>query len=277
MVSRGCGYLGVAGLLTLQIAMAAWAEDVPVHGPVAGLFPAVAGPQDWTRQAGGLAGPQFVPDAGPTAAAPDAVQPPLGQWSSAVGVSRPQPGTWPSQAIPSSGWAVSEQVPPRRPTMDAIPPTLAGPAPAPRLAVDSRWAASGFVPGDPQMPPGPIVGSVPPQDRRAVQRAVLVGVVHGRLSNKGRPLVNCQVVIVPLHEQNGVSAFDPDRKPLATVTDEQGEYHFDDVPPGSYKLTWLPQGQRRWIRRIAMSPDVKVHPGEVTRLRDIRVALQTVN
>jgi hypothetical protein len=108
-------------------------------------------------------------------------------------------------------------------------------------------------------------------------RAADGGTVHGRLSNRGRPLVACHVVIVPMHEENGVSCFDPDRKPLDTLTDDQGEYRFEDVAPGAYKLTWLPQGQTRWIRRIAMTPDVKVRNGETTGLREIRVALQTVN
>jgi hypothetical protein len=108
-------------------------------------------------------------------------------------------------------------------------------------------------------------------------RAADGGTVHGRLSNRGRPLVNCHVVIVPMHDENGVSGFDPDRKPLDTLTDDQGEYRFENVAPGAYKLTWLPQGQTRWIRRIAMTPDVKVRNGETTGLKEIRVALQTVN
>jgi hypothetical protein len=49
------------------------------------------------------------------------------------------------------------------------------------------------------------------------------------------------------------------------------------VPAGGYKLAWLPAGQNQWIRRISMQPDVKVHNGETTKLKEIRVALQTIN
>jgi len=103
------------------------------------------------------------------------------------------------------------------------------------------------------------------------------GDVCGRLLNQGRPLVNCHVVIVPLRDVDGVIGADEDRKPLATVTDENGVFHFEDVPEGGYKLTWLPDGQRQWIRRIAMRPDVHVRNGEVTTLKEIRIALQTIN
>ena len=65
------------------------------------------------------------------------------------------------------------------------------------------------------------------------------------------------MVIVPLQEADGAIRMDEDRKPLSTVTDENGEFRFEGVPAGGYKLTWLPEGQRQWIRRIAMRPDVQ--------------------
>jgi hypothetical protein len=103
------------------------------------------------------------------------------------------------------------------------------------------------------------------------------GTVCGRLSNRGRPLVGCHVVIVPMHQENGVFCFDPDRKPLDAVTDDDGVYRFENAPAGQYKLTWLPAGQTRWIRRIAMRPDVTVRSSEATNLKEIRIALQTIN
>ena len=80
-----------------------------------------------------------------------------------------------------------------------------------------------------------------------------------------------------MHQENGVYGYDPDRKPLTTVTDETGEYRFENVPAGEYKLTWLPQGQNQWIRRIAMRPDIKVHSGETTKAKEIRIAMQAIN
>jgi len=110
-----------------------------------------------------------------------------------------------------------------------------------------------------------------------VTTSILGGAVTGRLLNKGHPLVNCSVVIVPLQETDGVLGVDEDRKPLSTLTDANGVFHFEGVPAGGYKLTWLPEGQRQWIRRIAMRPDVHVRYGETTVLKEIRIALQTVN
>ena len=64
---------------------------------------------------------------------------------------------------------------------------------------------------------------------------------------------------------------------MTTTTDADGTYRFENVPAGEYKLTWLPQGQNQWIRRIAMRPDIKVHAGETTNAKEIRVAMQTIN
>jgi hypothetical protein len=103
------------------------------------------------------------------------------------------------------------------------------------------------------------------------------GTVYGRLLNKGRALVRCQVVVVPLHMDKGVYCFDPQRQVINTTTDEEGVYRFENVPAGGYKLTWLPEGQDRWIRRIAMSPDITVRSGETTKAKEIRIAMQTIN
>ena len=79
-----------------------------------------------------------------------------------------------------------------------------------------------------------------PRPAQCSNPRMMGGDVSGRLLNKGRPLVNCHVVIVPLQEADGAIRMDEDRKPLTTVTDENGEFHFEDVPAGGYKLTWLP-------------------------------------
>ncbi len=104
------------------------------------------------------------------------------------------------------------------------------------------------------------------------------GVVHGRLLNGGRPLVSCQVVIRPMKKKMfGGYTYGPTVQPISTTTDVQGVYHFDNVSPGPYKLSWLPQGTNQWIRRIAMRPDVAVRPQETTQVKDIAVALRTIN
>ncbi len=103
------------------------------------------------------------------------------------------------------------------------------------------------------------------------------GMVYGRLLNRGRPLANCQVVMRPVSKTLGGYAFRSVAEPIRTTTDVQGVYRFQNVPPGSYKLSWLPQGTNQWIRRIAMRPDFSVRTQEATQVKDIPVALRTIN
>jgi hypothetical protein len=118
---------------------------------------------------------------------------------------------------------------------------------------------------------GPVLGDAPPSSM-----ATETGTVHGRLLQKGYPVTNCHVVIVPWPKGKSDESLDT-RMPLTTTTDDGGCYCFEHVPPGEYKLTWLPAGSRSWIRRIAMRPDVIVHEGQDLELKDVRMALQTIN
>ncbi len=102
------------------------------------------------------------------------------------------------------------------------------------------------------------------------------GSVHGRLMQGSRPLVNCTVVIVPMHA-DGTSDDGGIRQPIKAVTDADGVYGFEKVPAGPYKLTWLPAGTEQWIRRIEMKPDVFVHEGQDVTVKDIRWAQRTIN
>jgi hypothetical protein len=140
----------------------------------------------------------------------------------------------------------------------------------------AAWPAA--APGNSPIPPAEFGNRYSFQDPRGMVNPSMVGgAVSGRLLNKGRPLVNCTVVIVPFQETESAVGVDEDRKSFSTVTDANGVFHFEGVPAGGYKLTWLPEGQRQWIRRIAMRPDVHVRYGETTVLKEIRIALQTVN
>ena len=108
------------------------------------------------------------------------------------------------------------------------------------------------------------------------QIQIAVGCVHGRLFQRGRALVGCNVVIVPMHK-DGAADDNGIRHPLSAITDADGVYGFDNVPIGAYKLTWLPAGSTQWIRRIEMKPDVFVHEGQDVMLKDIHMATQTIN
>jgi hypothetical protein len=110
----------------------------------------------------------------------------------------------------------------------------------------------------------------------AGQVQIAMGAVHGRLLQRGRPLVGCTVVIVPMHK-DGATDDNGIRQPLSAITDADGFYGFANVPVGGYKLTWLPAGTTQWIRRIEMKPDVFVHEGQDVSVKDVRTAMQTIN
>lgn len=103
------------------------------------------------------------------------------------------------------------------------------------------------------------------------------GTVLGRLMNRGRPLVNCKVSLMPLRKTLGGYTIDARAEPQSEQTGTRGNYRFENVPRGPYKLFWLPAGQRQWIRRIEFKPDVFARTQETLRIKEIRVALRTIN
>ena len=124
-----------------------------------------------------------------------------------------------------------------------------------------------------------ILKSCPEPDQSAAPDRKLAneGTVCGRLLHKGQPVVNCCVAIMCLHKENETDSSGDSRLILSTVTNDQGVYRFEHVPAGEYKLSWLPNGTKQWIRRIALRPDVFVHAGQDVNLIDVRMALQTIN
>ncbi len=104
------------------------------------------------------------------------------------------------------------------------------------------------------------------------------GTVRGRLAQGPRPLANCHVVLIPIKEAaKKTYSYDEAREPLTTTTDDDGNYYFEHAPVGEYKLTWLPEGTKQWIRRLAMKPDITVHRGQAVMVREISFAQRTIN
>ena len=105
------------------------------------------------------------------------------------------------------------------------------------------------------------------------------GQVYGRLFHRGSPLVDCEVALVRLRKTwTGYAIASIAESDLpTTLTDVAGIYHFAGVPPGTYKLKWRPAGHDGWIRRAEIRPDVRVRTDERAQVRDIRVALRTIN
>lgn len=126
-----------------------------------------------------------------------------------------------------------------------------------------------------------LVKSDPPANtiRPSDQVQPATGNVCGRLSHRGRPLVGCKVALVRIRKSmTGYKIVSSDEAELAmTVTDNRGVYHFANVLPGLYKLKWRPSGQESWIRRAELRPDVRVNAAKTTDVKEIRVALRTIN
>ncbi len=102
------------------------------------------------------------------------------------------------------------------------------------------------------------------------------GVVKGRMLYKRKPLPRCQVKIVML-EKWGLLKTVKEGIRFETVTDENGRYHFEKVPPGGYKLYWKPPTESSWIRKMQMEPDIYIEVGETAYLPDRETNLRTVN
>ena len=115
------------------------------------------------------------------------------------------------------------------------------------------------------------------QDSTPDKKLANAGTVRGRLLQNGSPVANCYVVIVPWPKGDKTDPSVDTCEPLSAITDGDGRYFFEHVPSGEYKLTWLPNGTHEWIRRIAMRPDVIVHEGQDLTLKDIRMAMRTIN
>ncbi len=102
-----------------------------------------------------------------------------------------------------------------------------------------------------------------------------MGRVEGVILWKGKPLVNGSVKIV-LERYTGFSfaslqkMFLGDKEKssnqiiLKTETDSQGRYVFEKVPPGQYRLYWMPDTETGWVHRMREKPDFEVITGELT-------------
>jgi hypothetical protein len=102
-----------------------------------------------------------------------------------------------------------------------------------------------------------------------------MGGVQGVIAWQGKPLDNGKVMIA-LETYTGfsISAIKSMLKggkekstvhevSFETQTDSQGRYSFSKVPPGYYRLYWMPDPQTGWVRRLRENPDFEVISGNV--------------
>jgi predicted RNase H-like nuclease (RuvC/YqgF family) len=102
-----------------------------------------------------------------------------------------------------------------------------------------------------------------------------MGGVKGIILWKKKPLVNGSVKIV-LERYTGFSfaslqkMFLGDKEKssdqiiLETKTNTQGRYVFEKVPPGQYRVYWMPDTETGWVHRIREKPDFGVTAGKLT-------------
>lgn len=253
------------------------AFNTAVRLPMTGPATSVGGPAAAIN-----VGPrQIVANNGPAVglSSANAVQPPQGNWL-------PTANRGP-QLPPSNAQTSYLAAPPGNgviglPSMSPLPPGgasgVAAVPPGAGQAVDGTWREDGHfviinINGKETKLLKPEVNQ-----SAATNQPLEEGTVRGRLLQGKRPLANCHVVMMPIREEGKKAyAYDETRDPQAAITDSDGDYFFEHVPAGKYKLTWLPQGTKQWIRRLAIKPDVVVHGGQSASVREIRAAQSTIN
>jgi hypothetical protein len=103
-----------------------------------------------------------------------------------------------------------------------------------------------------------------------------MGSVEGVILWQGKPLRNRPVKIV-LERYTGFSRaalekwFAAEKGTslqdgiiLGTRTDSLGHYIFHEVPPGYYRLYWMPDASTGWIRRLREKPDMDITTGNLS-------------
>jgi hypothetical protein len=103
-----------------------------------------------------------------------------------------------------------------------------------------------------------------------------MGSIEGVILWQGKPLRNRPVKIV-LERYTGFSPaalekwFAAEKGTslqdgiiLGTRTDSLGHYIFHEVPPGYYRLYWMPDANTGWIRRLREKPDIDVTTGNLS-------------
>jgi hypothetical protein len=102
------------------------------------------------------------------------------------------------------------------------------------------------------------------------------GKVSGCMLIRGKQLKGCQVKITLL-EKWALFGKPKEGIKFETITDKDGHYSFEKIPPGGYKLYWKPPNETSWIRSIKMEPDFFVETGETYSAPDRETNIRTIN
>lgn len=99
-----------------------------------------------------------------------------------------------------------------------------------------------------------------------------LGSAEGRILHRNEGLKGCRVKLVRMTRYGILSKIFQDYNldtQFETITDNDGIYHFANLPAGSYKLKWELPGDKGWIRRLRDKPDVTVEKGKKSVLKDV--------
>lgn len=105
------------------------------------------------------------------------------------------------------------------------------------------------------------------------------GRAEGHILRGGTGLKGCEVKLVRiLTSRSAVEMFSAvrDGTEFTTITDEQGNYVFDRLPVGSYKLKWRLPGDKGWIRRLRDKPDAVITDGQTAILKSVETERRLV-
>lgn len=102
------------------------------------------------------------------------------------------------------------------------------------------------------------------------------GDAEGVMLRRGVGLSGCRVKLAALGTRAMFQA-GTEGQEYITITDKDGRYHFEQIPPGPYKIKWELPGDTGWIRRIRDRPDVTVIAGKLVVLEPVETARAPVS
>lgn len=99
-----------------------------------------------------------------------------------------------------------------------------------------------------------------------------VGNAEGRILRSGAGLPRCRVKLIRMTSiQSLGNLFNTFKNGIEfeTVTDRNGNYRFEALPVGNYKIKWELPNDKGWIRRLKDRPDVAIKEGKTSTLKPI--------
>lgn len=113
----------------------------------------------------------------------------------------------------------------------------------------------------------------PPSHPQAVQYASsALGDAQGQMLRRGIGLGACRVKLVRLLGSSTRFRGYTEEEEYETLTDEDGMFHFRQIPEGNYKIKWELPGDRGWIRRLRDEPDLTISSAHLSIVKSIETA-----